>query len=569
MLAASATVTDTLTLTDGTFDISGQSLTIFNPIGGTPDNLAADALSTMVANGVAPGIIVPTSVPVLGTLRINNPSGVSLVADLTVDVTLDLAAGDLDTGSSVVTIGPAGSVVRGTGWVIGRLQKPVAVGANVAVTFEVGDATAYSPADVVFDNVVIGGLLTGSTTTGDHPALPGSPIFPPMSVNRYWTLTNTGIAFGSYDLTLTWVPADVDIAATTSAFIVGKLDGATWTTPAITPPTPTSITATGMTGFSDFAVGDPPTADLAITKSVSPDPALAGLPLVYTLTVSNGGPADADSVSLADVLPVGLTGATYCTGSGCDPTGGSAWSSPLDLGTLSAGSSVVVRIGADLPADTPDGTTLSNTATVSSATTELDPSDDSASASTTVSATADLAIALAGPATATAGAAAGFDYVMTVSNAGPTDHVGGFTVRIRLPDGLIFQPTGSDPACSASGQDVTCVELAGLAIGASRGLTIHVFLVQTTAVGSQLSTSATVASDGITDPNPQNDTSPVFVTEVTAAVTAPPAPDTGIELIVQVIDASTTGISLILLVLVVAVGLIAGIYVVAKRPSRP
>ena len=311
------------------------------------------------------------------------------------------------------------------------------------------------------------------------------------------------------------------------------------------------------------------TADLSITKSVSPDPALAGLPLVYTLTVSNGGPADALSVSLVDVLPVGLTGATYCTGSGCDPTGGAAWSSPLDLGTLAAGATVVVRIGADVPADTPDGTTLANTATVSSATTELDPSDNSASAGTTVSATADLAISLAGPATATAGAAAGFDYVMTVSNDGPTDHVGGFTVRIRLPDGLIFQPTGSNPACSASGQDVTCVELAGLAIGASRSLTIHVFLVQTTAVGSQLSTSASVASDGTTDPNPQNDTSPVFVTAVTAALTAPPAPDTGIESIVQVIDASATGIPLLLLVLMVAAGLIAGIYVVAKRPSRP
>ena len=70
------------------------------------------------------------------------------------------------------------------------------------------------------------------------------------------------------------------------------------------------------------------TADLAITKSASPDPAQAGLPLVYTLTISNAGPADAASVSLADVLPVALTGATYCTGSGCDPSGGPAWSQP-------------------------------------------------------------------------------------------------------------------------------------------------------------------------------------------------------------------------------------------------
>ena len=176
-----------------------------------------------MANGVAPGIVVPSSVPVLGTLRINNPSSVSLVADLTVDVTLDLAAGHLDTGSSVVTIGPAGAVVRGTGWVNGQLQKPVTNGTNVAVTFEIGDATAYAPADVVFDNVVIGGLLTGSTTGAITRQLASSPIYPLMSVNRYWTLTNNGIAFGTYDLTLVWVPADIDVAATTSSFIVGKL----------------------------------------------------------------------------------------------------------------------------------------------------------------------------------------------------------------------------------------------------------------------------------------------------------------------------------------------------------
>ena len=695
VLIAPVTVTGVLTLTDGSFDIGGQSLTIFRPIAGAPDNLAADAISTIVANGVVPGIVVPASVPVLGTLRINNPAHVSMVADLTVEVTLDLATGHLDTGSSVVTIGPAGAVVRGTGWVNGRLQKPVTNGTNVAVTFEIGDATAYAPADVVFDNVVIGGLLTGSTTGGDHPALASSPIYPLMSVNRYWTLTNNAIAFGTYDLTLVWVPADVDVGAMTSSFIVGKLDGVIWTTPTIGSPTPTSINATGITGFSDFVVGDPTTADLAITKSASPDPARAGLPLVYTLTISNAGPADAASVSLADVLPVALTGATYCTGSGCDPSGGSAWSSPLDLGTLAAGTTVVVRIGADVPADTaegttlgntasvssatteldpsddtasvsttvettadlaitksasPDparaglplvytltisnagpadaasvsladvlpvaltgatyctgsgcdpsggsawsspldlgtlaagttvvvrigadvpadtaeGTTLGNTASVSSATTELDPSDDTASVSTTVETTADLAITKSGPATTTAGDPAGFDYVLTVTGDGPADNVGEFTVTDHLPAGLTFRPTGSDPRCVAAGQDVTCVESTGLISGGSTSFAIHVSLVQSAAVGSALSNSASVASDGTVDPDPSNDTSAVLVTTVTATAPVPPAPDTAIGSITQAIDASLAWTPAILMLLMIGAGLAAGAYVVRRRPD--
>jgi uncharacterized repeat protein (TIGR01451 family) len=321
-----------------------------------------------------------------------------------------------------------------------------------------------------------------------------------------------------------------------------------------------------MTGFSDFAVGDPPTADLAITKIATPDPALAGAALVYTLTITNGGPADADSVSLVDVLPVELTGATYCTGSGCDPTGGGAWSSPLDLGTLAAGETVIVRIGASVPADTTDGTTLVNTATVSSTTTEIDPSDDSATISTTVSATADLAIALGGPATATAGEPAGFDYVLTVSNGGPANHVGGFTVTDRLPDGLTFRPTDSDPACSASGQDVTCLHVAGLAAGESVSFTIHVFLVQTAPAGSTLSNAASVASGGTTDPDPSNDTSAVFVTTVSGAIPVPPAPNTAIGSISRSIDAAQVGISAVL-VLLVGAGLIAGAFVVARKPD--
>ena len=79
-----------------------------------------------------------------------------MVADLTIEGTLGLAGGNLDAGSSTVTIGPAGC-----GRARDRLGHRTAPEAGapsaraVAVTFEVGDATAYAPADVVFDTVVI------------------------------------------------------------------------------------------------------------------------------------------------------------------------------------------------------------------------------------------------------------------------------------------------------------------------------------------------------------------------------------------------------------------------------
>jgi uncharacterized repeat protein (TIGR01451 family) len=49
------------------------------------------------------------------------------------------------------------------------------------------------------------------------------------------------------------------------------------------------------------------TADLAITKTASPEPVVAGEQLTYALTVANCGPADADDVLVEDQLPPGAT----------------------------------------------------------------------------------------------------------------------------------------------------------------------------------------------------------------------------------------------------------------------
>ena len=68
-------------------------------------------------------------------------------------------------------------------------------------------------------------------------------------------------------------------------------------------------------------------ADLGVTKFDSPDPVIAGNQLTYTITVTNDGPCDATGVTLEDVLPSGLSNASYEITAG--GTGSGTWSGSL------------------------------------------------------------------------------------------------------------------------------------------------------------------------------------------------------------------------------------------------
>lgn len=117
-------------------------------------------------------------------------------------------------------------------------------------------------------------------------------------------------------------------------------------------------------------------ADLAITKTGTPDPALVGGTLTYTLSVTNQGPSTATSVTVTDPLPASviLVSATPSQGT-CSSAGGTVTCS---LGSLADGATatVTIRVTPAVKA------TITNTASVSANERDPNPANNSATAST-------------------------------------------------------------------------------------------------------------------------------------------------------------------------------------------
>jgi uncharacterized repeat protein (TIGR01451 family) len=119
-------------------------------------------------------------------------------------------------------------------------------------------------------------------------------------------------------------------------------------------------------------------ADLAVTKTDSPDPVLVGSPLTYTVTVSNAGPDAATLVGLTDTLPAGVTFGSATPSQGtCAEAGGVV---TCDLGTLASAAGATVTIVVT-PATTG---VLTNTATAAAAEADGNPANNTATATTTV-----------------------------------------------------------------------------------------------------------------------------------------------------------------------------------------
>ncbi len=239
-------------------------------------------------------------------------------------------------------------------------------------------------------------------------------------------------------------------------------------------------------------------ADLSITKTDSADPVVPGQAFTYTLTVTNNGPSDAATLTVSDTVPAQFTVTNVTAPTGTCGHAGNVVTCTRPTFVNLATWVVTVSVTTSLIAP---GGTYTDTATVSAATADPTPANNSASQGTTVSVSADLAVTKTDSVAAVA-AGGSTTYAIALTNNGPSAVAAGVVVSDPIPPGTVGSE--SEPNCGISAGTFTCTTTAVLSSGSSVAYQLTL-AVDAGYAPATLVNTASVTSSPATDPTPAND----------------------------------------------------------------
>lgn len=242
-------------------------------------------------------------------------------------------------------------------------------------------------------------------------------------------------------------------------------------------------------------------ADLLISKFVEESVAVAGLPLHYTVRITNTGPAIARNVTMRDILPPQVTYVSNVPSQGSYDPLGNIWY----IGSLGVNGVAVLQLTVNTNQGTTAGTLIVNTAMVTSTTDPIPPPP--AVVTTPLVLQADLSITKDDGVTYV-NTNQLVAYTIVVRNNGPSNVTGAW-VTDTLPAGLASaswtcQP-GPGASCSPLAGSGAINALVDLAAGA------RVTFTQAAMVGPcdtnfLVNTVRVVPPSGVTDPDTSNNT---------------------------------------------------------------
>jgi uncharacterized repeat protein (TIGR01451 family) len=505
---------------DGTIEPGetvGVSFAFRNATGTNTANLIATLLPTN-------GIVNPSAPQNYGVLTVHGPS-VSRPFTFTANGT----NGQVVTATFQLRDGTAPTNVAVVSFVLGKTANTYSNMAPIIIN----DGTAATPYPSVINVSGLPGAVTGTTVmiTNINHTWPRDIdiLLVSPSGQKSYLMAKAGANFAVNNLTLTFDDAATAFLPQSTQMISGTNRPTSYAAvpPPFPVPAPVGPYSTNLAVFngsnpngpwslfvfddtlfnsgvisngwllnlinSHPILGD---ADLGTYLTAVPNPVIAGNNVTYSLSLTNYGPGTATNILVIDAFPpgVGFVSSSASQGTATGSSGQIVWT----LNSLAKGASALLSFV--LQPSAPG--VITNMATVSAASNDLNPEDDSAvSVVTVIAPTADLALGLS-DAPDPVLTSHNLTYTLTVTNLGPATATGvalsdvlppGVNIVSVVPAGFTFD-----------GTTITFPNLGSLASGASLSATIIV----SPFVGGTITNSAT-CSAGVTDPFKLNNTASV------------------------------------------------------------
>ena len=365
--------------------------------------------------------------------------------------------------------------------------NPVLAGNNITYTVVVTNNGPASASTVVFSESIPANTTLVSVTQS--------------SGTGGWTCTPGAISCS--------IPTFASGASTTFTVIV-KVNAATPSGTVITDTANVSSSTTDPNPSNNSAtvnvvVATAGQADLAVTKTGTPNPVLAGNKITYTVVVTNNGPAAVANPVLADTVPANTTVTTQTPAAGwaCNPPAGGTFT--CTTASMAANTTATFTFVMTVTAGTAPGTVITNTVTIGPTANDPNTANNTASASSTVASPTQADVAIVKTASPEpVDQNTNLTYTLQITNNGPAT-AQNVMVTDPLPSQVSYVSSSTTQgSCSQSGGTVTC-NLGTVSVGGLVIVTINVTAV--TFSTSSLATNTATVSASTSDPNLSNNTS--------------------------------------------------------------
>lgn len=441
---ANDTATDTAQVTSSS-DLSVTNTAAPNPVAAGADitytqtitnNGPSNATTVTLSQAIPANVALRSITPPTGW-TCSNPGGPG---------TLVCSAADMPPGTAVFTVvmrvnagTPNGTVISDTVQVSSSIfdvnfannsaTANTVVGATAQGDLSVSNAAAPNPvtptSNITYTQIVANTGSAAATTATFSEATPANTTFQSLASPAGWSCTTPPVnGTGAISCTNPSVAAGSTGTFQLQVQVNAGTPGGTVITDTVTVGAANDANAVNNSATATDLVATATQAELVLSTVTSPSgTVLAGNNLTYIQTISNNGPAAAATVTFLQATPPNTTFQAVSVPAGwscATPAVGGTGNISCTNSSLAAGSVANISVIVKVNATTANGTTITASSNVSSATSDPNVADNSTTVNTLVSAAVNLVVTSSGAPSPVA-AGANITYTQTVTNLGPSN----------------------------------------------------------------------------------------------------------------------------------------------------